>query len=354
MTTALRSFASDNTAGVHPEVLAAIQAANAGDAPAYGDDPWTGRAVARFRAELGERTEVCFVFNGTGANVVGLQTALRPWQAVICADTAHINVDECGAPERLTGAKLLAVRTADGKLRPADVEGQLRGIGVEHHVQPRVVSITQATEYGTVYTVDEVRALADVAHRHGLVLHMDGARIANAAASLDVPLRALTADAGVDVLSFGGTKNGVLVGEAVVVFDPALARDLRFIRKQGMQLASKMRFVAAQYDALLADGLWRRSAAHANRLARRLADGVRDVPGVAITQPVEANAVFATLPPAQIAALQARFHFYVWDERRSEVRWMTHFATTEADVDGFVRAVRETAMEPRPAAGIAG
>jgi threonine aldolase len=334
--TAVRLFASDNNAGIHPEILAAIAAANEGDVPAYGADPVTARAVARFREHLGEQVEVFFVFNGTAANVLGLQAMLRPWEAVVCAETAHINVDECGAPERFTGCKLLTVPTPDGKLRPADLDRHLKGFGVEHHAQPRVVSITQSSEYGTVYTPDEVRALSAHARRHGLRLHMDGARIANAAASLGLPLRAVAADAGVDVLSFGGTKNGAMVGEAVVVFDPGLARDFAFVRKQGMQLASKMRFVAAQYEALLTDDLWRRSAAHANRLARRLADGMRSLPGVALTQPVEANSVFATLPPEHVAALQECYFFYVWDEARTEVRWMTHFATTEAEVDDFV------------------
>jgi len=336
-----RLFASDNNAGIHPDVLAAIVAANEGDVPAYGADELTAAALARFRELLGTKVEAYLVFNGTGANVLGLQALLEPWHAVICTDTSHINVDECGAPERFTGCKLLPVATPDGKLRPDDVLRQLRGIGVEHHVQPRVVSLTQSTEYGTVYTAAEVRALADLAHEHGLYVHMDGARIANAAASLDCTLREITADAGVDVLSFGGTKNGLMAGEAVVFFDPEQARRFRFVRKQGMQLASKMRYLAAQYVALLTDDLWRRNAEHANRLARRLADGVRGLPGVTVTQPVEANAVFAVLPPAAIPVVQARFPFYVWDEPRHEVRWMTHWATTEADVDAFVAAVGE-------------
>jgi threonine aldolase len=336
-----RWFASDNNAGIHPEVLRAIAEANAGDAPAYGADAVTARAVSRFRELLGADADVFFVFNGTGANVLGLQALTRPWHAVICAETSHVAVDECGAGERFTGCKVITVPTADGKLRPDAVRRHLTGFGVEHHVQPRVVSIAQPTEYGTVYSVDEIRALAELAHGAGLYLHVDGARIANAAASLDLPLAAFTRDAGVDVLSFGGTKNGLMVGEAVVFLRPGLADDFRFVRKQGMQLASKMRFVAAQYDALLADGLWLRSAAHANRLARRLADAVRGVPGVRITQPVDANAVFATLPRAAIAALQERHPFYVWNEELAEVRWMTHFATTDADVDAFAASVRE-------------
>jgi threonine aldolase len=336
-----RHFASDNNAGVHPEVLAAVAAANVGHAAAYGEDPWTERATARLRTLFGGRAEVFFVFGGTAANVLGLQAALRPHQAVICSDVAHINVDECGAPEHFIGAKLLTVPTLDGKLTVSGASSRLTGVGVPHHVQPHVVSLTQATEYGTVYGVDEIRALADWAHGHSLLLHMDGARLANAAATLGLPLRAFTVDAGVDFLSFGGTKNGLLGAEAVVFFDPALAREFPYIRKQGMQLASKQRFLAAQFDALLVDDLWLRSARHANAMARRLADGVRDIPGVHVTQRVEANAVFAALPRAAIAPLMATYRFYVWNEQTSEVRWMTSFDTSEEDVDVFVARIRE-------------
>jgi threonine aldolase len=330
-------FASDNTAGIHPDVLAAIAAANRDHAIAYGSDPWTARAIDRFREHFGPDTEVFLVYGGTGANVLGLGLLARPHESVICADTAHIHADECGAPERYLGCKLLVVPSRDGKLRPTDVAGQLKGIGNEHHVQPRVVSVTQATEYGTVYRPEELGALAEVARRHGLRLHMDGARLANAAASLGLPLRAITADVGVDVLTFGGTKNGLLGAEAVVVFDPALARDFRFQRKQAMQLPSKMRFLGAQFASLLADDLWRRNADTGNRMARLLADLAARVPGVTITQPVEANAVFATVPREHLAALQARYFFYVWDESRTEVRWMASFDTTEEEVRAFVR-----------------
>ncbi|HET9294934.1 MAG TPA: low specificity L-threonine aldolase [Gemmatimonadales bacterium] len=330
-------FASDNTAGIHPEVLAAIAAANTDHAIAYGSDSWTAAAVDRFREHFGPETEVFLVYGGTGANVLGLQLLTRPHEAVLCAETAHIHADECGAPERYLGCKLLAVPSRDGKLRPADIVGQLKGIGNEHHVQPRVISVTQATEYGTVYRPEELGALAEVARQHGLRLHMDGARLANAAASLGLPLREVTAEVGVDVLTFGGTKNGLLGAEAVVVFDPALARDFRFQRKQAMQLPSKMRFLGAQFAALLADDLWRRNADKANRMARLLADLASRVPGVTITQPVEANAVFATVPREHLAALQERFFFYVWDEPRTEVRWMAAFDTTEEDVRAFAR-----------------
>ena len=335
------SFASDNHAGVHPEVMAAISAANRGDAPAYGDDDVTAHTDELFRQVFGPDIAVFYVFGGTAANVLGLQTVTARHDAVLCPETAHINVDECGAPERIIGCKLIPIPTADGKLRPADLDPHLRGFGDQHHSQPRVVSISQVTEYGTVYSLPELRALADHVHRHGLLLQMDGARIANAAAALGCGLRDVTGDAGVDLLSFGGTKNGLLCGEAVVFFDPAAGRGFRFIRKQGMQLASKMRFLSAQLGALLTNDLWRRNAEHANRLARMLADAAAAVPGVMLSQPVQANAVFATLPRAAIAPLQARYPFHVWDERRDEVRWMASWSTREEDVRGFVAALHE-------------
>ncbi len=338
----LRSFASDNTAGVHPAVLEALAAANEGHAEAYGADPLTRRAADRLRAALDADAEVFFTWGGTGANILGLATITRPWHGVICTEQAHVAVDECGGPERFIGCKLLTVPMRDGRLTPDDVRGRIRGVGVEHHVQPAVLSLTQATEYGTVYPVERVAELAEVAHANGLLVHVDGARIANAAASLGVPLADFTWRAGVDVLSFGGTKNGLLAAEAVVFFERVRERalDFPFIRKQGMGLASKMRFVAAQFDALLAGGLWLRSADHANRMARRLAAAVQGTPGLRVTQPVEANAVFAVLPRRAIKALQERYHFYVWDESADEVRWMTTFATTEAEVDAFAADVR--------------
>lgn len=345
MTSRARHFASDNSAGIHPEVLAAIAAANEGHALAYGADPWTAAAMSLFRTEFGESSHTSLVYGGTGANVVALGALLHPWESVICAATAHINVDECGAPERFLGSKLVPLPTMDGKLRPDAVRAAVTAVSIDHaahHVQPRVISISQSTEYGTVYRLEELRALSAVAKELGLLLHMDGARLGNAAAALDVPLRAMTADVGVDVLSFGGTKNGAMGAEAVVFFDPARDVAVRFGRKQAMQLPSKMRFVAAQFQALLHDGLWRRNAAHANRMARRLADGAASVPGVVVTQPVDANAVFARLPRERIAALQARRMFYVWDEAASEVRWMCSFDTTEQDVDDFVSELRGT------------
>ena len=335
-----RSLASDNNAGAHPEVLAAMARANVGHVRAYGEDPFTESAVARLREHLGEQAEIFFVFGGTGANVLGLQAVMRPHEAVICSRHAHIQVDECGAPERFIGGKLLEVPAPDGKVTPAAFESRMAGVGNQHHAQPRVVSISQATEYGTVYSVAELRELAQAAHARGLLLHVDGARIANAAAALGVPLAEITRDAGVDVLSFGGTKNGLVGGEAVVFFDPAHAREFLYVRKQGMQLASKMRFVAAQFEALFTDDLWLRSAQHANAMAARLAAQIRDVPGVQITQRVDANAIFAIFPAEAIPLLQAEAWFYVWDEEQSEVRLMTSWDTTEEDVDRFAGAVR--------------
>jgi threonine aldolase len=332
-------FASDNHAGVHPEVIEAIAAANDGHAAAYGSDPWTARATQRFREHFGPAARAFPVFNGTAANVLCIETLTQPWQAVICAATAHLNVDECGAPER-AGRKLLAVDTPDGKLTPAMIEPLMVRIGDEHVVQPRVVSITQSTELGTVYTPPQVEALATWAHAHGLLLHVDGARLANAAAGLGVSLRALTTDAGVDAVSFGATKNGAMGVEAVVLLREDIDDGLKFRRKQAMQLGSKMRYMSAQLDALLEGDLWQRNAEHANAMARRLAEAVRGVSGVRITQAVEANAVFAVLDPLVTERLQQEWPFYVWDEGTGEVRWMTGWDTVPEDVDAFAAAVR--------------
>ena len=340
-----RTFASDNWAGVHPEVLDAVARANVGHAPSYGADAVTADALSLFRDHFGPSAEVYFCFNGTGTNVVGLQSLLRPFEAVICAEGAHIDVDECGAPERLLGSKLLTVPTPDGKLTPAAAASVIRGIGDEHHVQPRVVSITQSTEVGTVYTVDEITALTEWAHGEGILVHLDGARIANAAVSLGVDVGAFGRDAGVDVLSFGGTKNGALGAEAVVTFRPESDTSLRFIRKQSMQLSSKMRFVAAQFVALFTDDLWKRSAAHANAMAARLGAGAAAVPGVTLAHPVQANGVFAVLPSAVTEAMQAEWPFYVWDETAGVVRWMASFDTTESDVDLFVSRLGQVMAE---------
>jgi threonine aldolase len=334
-----RGFASDNSATVHPNVLGAIANVNVGHTFGYGHDDYTLSVEAQVAGRFGEHASAFFVFNGTGANVLSLRAASRRFEGVICADTAHLNVDECGAPEAMAGLKLLTVPGVDGKLTPELVESRIARVGDEHAVQPHVVSISQCTELGTLYTVAEVHELADLAHEHHLVLHVDGARLSNAAVALGVGLH--EAAAGADVLSFGGTKNGLLGAEAVVLLNPELAHDFLYIRKQSMQLASKMRFLAAQFDALLSDDLWERAAGNANAMAARLAGALRDVPGVVITRPVQTNAVFALLPPAVTAALQRDFPFYVWDEAIGEVRWMCSWDTTEEDVDRFAAAVRD-------------
>lgn len=339
---ARRSFASDNNAGVHPKILQAIERANRGHVIAYGDDPYTEAAVKKFREHLGNDIDVYFVFSGTGANVIGLKAITESHQAILCADNAHINVDECGAPERFTGCKLLTIPTADGKLRPELIKPQLHGIGVEHHVQPRVISISQSTEMGTVYTPEEIKALADFAHSHSLLLHVDGARIANAAVGLKAKLREITTDVGVDILSFGGTKNGMMYGEAVVLFNQNRTPQFKYIRKQGSHLASKMRFISAQFEALFANDLWQKNAAHANRMARMLAKGLAQIPTIEITQKVEANGVFAIIPKRSIPLLQAQSFFYVWNEELSEARFMTSWDTAEQDVRYFVALVRKT------------
>lgn len=338
---AVRGFASDNYAGVHPEILAAIALANGGHQVSYGDDAYTEHLQQVFRGHFGAHAEAYPVFNGTGANVTALQALTDRWGAVICAESAHINVDEGGAPERMAGLKLLTVPTPDGKLTPELIDRQAWGWEDEHRAMPQVVSITQNTELGTVYTVDEVRAICEHAHAKGMKVHLDGARIANAAASLDVPMRAFTNAAGVDVLSYGGTKNGMMAGEAVVVLNPDAVRQMKHIRKMSMQLASKMRFVSVQLEALLAKDLWLRNARHANAMARRLEAGVRGTDGVEILYPVQANAVFARLPHEVTRRLQERYRFYFWDEIAGDVRWMCSFDTQEEDVDGFLQALKE-------------
>lgn len=336
-----RSFASDNNAGVHPEVLEAIARANHGHVVAYGDDPYTRSAIAKFEEHFGTGIDVFFAFNGTGANVLGLQALNRPYHAVLCSDYAHIYCDECGAPEKHTGCKLIPLPHQDGKITLDAVRHAYHGIGDQHHVQPRVISITQSTEMGTVYQPREIRALAEFAREHQMFLHVDGARIANAAASLGQTLRQATRDLGVDVLSFGGTKNGILGGEAVVFFNRALSTDFLFLRKQGMQLASKMRFIAAQFEALLTNDLWKRSAEHANRMARVLEAEVRKIPQARIVWKVEANGVFAQIPRHAIEKIKERYFFYPWIEEEGIVRWMCSFDTTEEDVRDFVSVVAE-------------
>ena len=336
-----RGFASDNYAGIHPEVLDAITAVNAGHQVAYGDDDVTAALTAAMREHFGPAAEVFPVFNGTGANVVALQAMTKRWEAVVCATSAHVNVDEGGAPEHGAGLKLWTIPTPDGKLTPELIDTQAWGFGDVHRAQPGVVTITQSTELGTLYSVDEIRAIADHAHSLGMSVHLDGARIANAAASLGTGFREFTTDAGIDVVSFGGTKNGAMLSEAIVVLNPDAAPGVDFLRKSSMQLASKMRFVSAQLLALLTDDLWWRNATHSNAMARLLESRVREIDGVTVVRPVQANAGFAILPPAVTERLQKRFRFYTWDQATGEVRWMCAWDTTADDVEAFAAAIAE-------------
>lgn len=334
------NFSSDNHAGAHPAVLEAVGEANRGAAPAYGDDPWTVRATERIRELVQADAEVFFVYGGTGANVLGLQAMTRPHHAIICADSAHIAVDECGAPERFTGCKLITLPTPEGKLTPDMLRQVARTEPSQHWSLPRVVSVSQQTECGTLYTLAELSALADQAHAEGWLLHLDGARLANAAAALDCSLADLTSGAGVDVFSFGGTKNGLLFGEAVVFLRTDLASEFAHVRKQGMQLASKMRFIAAQFEALLRDDLWRRNAEHTNAMAGRLEQGIADCEPLRLKWPRQGNALFPLLAPEAIEMLQRDFVFEVWNPAESLARWMASWSTTPEEVDQFAGAIR--------------
>lgn len=337
----MRCFASDNYAGVHPEIMEAMVRANSAHAPSYGNDAITQRTAKLFKEIFGEPCEVYFVYNGTGANTLGLAALTQRFNAVLCSEWAHINVDESTAPELFTGCKLISLPSVHGKISPEQVEEKIQRIGDPHHPQARVISVSQLTEYGTVYTPKEIRALSEVARKHNLFLHMDGARISNAAVSLNLPFRAFTRDAGVDILSFGGTKNGMMFGEAVLIFNPHLAKYFHFIRKQGMQLHSKMRFISAQFEALLSNELWKRNASHAIRMAHMLAGELSRIPGVKITQPVDGNAVFAIVPHHIIKPLQDEVFFYVWNEKLNEIRLMCSFDTQEEEIKKFTKKVKE-------------
>ncbi len=338
-----RGFASDNNSGVHPDIFSAMAAVNEGHTIGYGDDVYTASAMKKMKEIFGEESDIYFVFIGTAANVLGLAAVTQSYNSVITAKTSHIHEDECGAPEKFTGCKLHALKTPDGKLSPEIVKQELYGFGFEHHSQPGVISITQATEMGTVYTVDEIRALSDLARNNNMYLHMDGARIANAAASLGLSFEKFTRDAGVDVLSFGGTKNGMMYGEAVIFFNKKLSENFKYIRKQGMQLASKMRFISAQFEEYLSNDLWLKNALHSNKMATLLAGKIKDISGVQITQKVEANGVFAIIPRKIIPILQKEYFFYVWNEDRSEVRWMCSFDTSEEEVNDFAVLLKKLA-----------
>lgn len=335
-----KTFASDNYSGVHPEIMKALAAANEGHAPSYGTDEYTARAIDRFRVLFGEDIEVFFVYNGTGANVSALMAMTRPFNAVICSELAHINVDESTAPERFTGCKLVTVPTEDGKILPEGISRRIQRIGDQHHPQARVISISQCSEYGTAYTPAQIKAISSVARKHNMLLHMDGSRISNAAVSLGMDFREFTRDAGVDVLSFGGTKNGMMFGEAVIFFDTSLAKDFMYIRKQSMQLHSKMRFIGAQFERLLTADLWADNARRANDMARSLERELRKIPGITITQKVDANSIFAIIPPEVVASLQKSYFFYPWNEKIQEVRLMCSFDTTDEDISEFVNRLK--------------
>ncbi|MDR2585185.1 MAG: low specificity L-threonine aldolase [Prevotellaceae bacterium] len=331
-----RSFGSDNHSGVHPQILEAIEVANTDFVPAYGEDPYTQEAEALFRQEFGVDVNVFFSFNGTGANVLCLKALTQSYNSIICADTAHIHVDECGAPEFFTGCKVIAISTPNGKLTPDLVKRELKDFGFQHHAQPKVISISQATEFGTLYTPAEISALATLAHQYDMYLHVDGSRLANASASTGISFKTYITDTGVDALSFGGTKNGMLLGEAVVLLRPELAQNFLYIRKQAMQLFSKSRFIAAQYIAYLKNGLWKETASHANKMAAYLTSLLKNVPEVVVTHQVECNAVFAVIPRAVCQMLLEKHLFYVWDEEICQVRWMCSFTTTKEDIDLFI------------------
>lgn len=334
----LSSFASDNTSGIVPEVLQALIEVNEGSAIGYGDDPVTTKLREEMNELFGREVSTLLAWGGTGANIVGLQAMINSWEAIICSSSSHINVDECAAPERFLGAKLIDIESANAKLEPVSLAKELEILGVVHHAQPGAISITQSTEYGTLYTVEELKEVIGIAKQAGLRVHMDGARIANAAAALQIPVAAFTCDLGVDILSFGGTKNGMAYGEAIVVFNEELVSATEFIQKQSAQLPSKMRYIAAQFSAMFKDDLWLKHASHANEMAQLLAEGISDVRDVEITQPTEVNAVFAKLPTEAIATLQEWSYFYDW-EKENEVRWMTSYSTTVEDVERLVEGI---------------
>lgn len=337
-----KGFASDNSSGVHPLILQSIISANQGHELGYGEDYFTKQAVSVFKKEFGEDTGVFFALNGTGANVIALSSLINSYQSVICTDTAHINVDECGAPEKQTGSKLILVKNKNGKIEPEEIKNKLTVLGVQHHSQPGVISISQVTELGTVYTVEEIRAITDFAHSYGLYVHMDGARLANAAVALNLPFKTFTRDAGIDVLSFGGTKNGMMIGEAVLFFRPELIKNVQYIRKQTTQLYSKMRFISAQFIAYFENDLWKKNAEHSNKMARLLEKELSKIKGIKIAYPVESNGVFAIIPKRIIPELLKRSFFYIWDDSLSIVRLMASFDTKEKDIYDFVGILKES------------
>lgn len=336
----MRSFASDNNSGVHPLVMDAVIKANENHAVGYGDDPWTAAAVTKIKEIFGEKASPFFVFNGTGANSVALQAVTRSFNSILCAETAHINVDECGAPGRMTGCAIVTIPTPDGKLTPELIKPHLHNFGVCHHSQPKVVYISQVTELGTVYAIEEVKAIADLLHAHNMYLHMDGARLANACAFLNCSMKQVTVDAGVDVLSFGGTKNGMMMGEAVVAFSSDIAENLMYFRKQSAQLASKLRYLSAQFIPYLENNLWLENAMRANLAATKLADIMKQYPQICFTQKIESNALFFTIPTEALRKLQEEYFFYMWNEEQNEARLVTSWDTTDEDIAGFEESLK--------------
>ena len=335
-----KSFASDNNSGIHQEIIDAIGEVNRGHVIGYGDDCFTEEAKSHIKRYFGDDIDIYFVFNGTGANVLSFQSITKPYNSVICAETAHINVDECGAPEKNSGCKILSVATPDGKLTVDLIKKHMHGFGFEHHSQPKIITITQVTEVGTIYTKDEIKAITEYAHENGLYVHMDGARLSNAAASLETDFASITRDAGIDVLSFGLTKNGAMNAEAVIFFNSSLSEDFKYFRKQSMQLGSKMRFVSCQFTAMLKDDLWYRSAKQANDMAQYLKSQIENIPQITITQKVQSNGIFAIVPGEIIEPLKEEYFYYMWDHEKNEVRWMASFDTTKEDVDTFVAKIK--------------
>ena len=337
----MRSFTSDNNSGVHPRVMDAIIKANDNHAVGYGDDPWTEAATSKIQEVFGKDASPFFVFNGTGANSVALQAVTRPFNSILCAETAHINVDECGAPARMTGCAIVTISTTDGKLTPELIRPHLKNFGVCHHSQPKAVYISQVSELGTIYTIEEVKAIADLLHSYDMYLHMDGARLANACAYLNCTMRQVTVDAGVDILSFGGTKNGMMMGEAVVSFRPEITENLRFYRKQSAQLASKLRYLSAQFIPYLENNLWLENAMKANISAAKLADVLRQYPEIHFTQKIESNQLFFTIPAEALRKLQDKYFFYMWNEEINEARLVTSWDTSGEDIAEFEQSLKE-------------
>lgn len=335
-----RGFASDNNSGIHPDILKAIETSNVGHAVGYGDDIYTQKALELFKKEFGDHTEIFFTLTGTGANILSIQSVCQSFNSILCAETAHIHTDECGSPEKFTGSKLIPVPSGNGKVTPFELKKRLHGFGTEHHSQPGLLSISQVTEMGTVYTPEEIRELADIVHLNGMYLHMDGARISNAAVALGMNFREFTVDAGVDILSFGGTKNGLMLGEAVLIFRPELGVHTKYFRKQAAQLYSKMRFISAQFIPYLQDEIWKKNATHSNRMAKILEEMVADIKAIKITQKVEANGIFAILPREIIPLIRKEYFFYDWNESTGEVRWMTSFDTTQEDITNLAALLR--------------